>query len=263
MAGMPFHVCLLASAMLAAAPVRTQGAWRPRPELSARTGHAVAYDPLRERVVLFGGQFPGTPVIPRVHKDFLLGDTWEWDGARWHYRPTRIAPSPRVGATMAFDPVRKTVILFGGDASRTQLENDTWEWNGRVWRKLNPPVSPVSRAHGVMATDPLRQRIVLFGGMLTRGSFGSHSPADDTWEWDGKRWIQRSPVVKPFARGGAAMAWDARTRRLVLIGGVGRIATLRDDMWAWDGTSWTRLQPGTLPPNAAAGPFDLAPDPVT
>jgi hypothetical protein len=40
--------------------------------------HALAYDPERQRAVLFGG---GTPT-----QDF--GDTWESDGASW----TEVAP---------------------------------------------------------------------------------------------------------------------------------------------------------------------------
>ena len=43
--------------------------------LAARGYHAMTYDPLRERVVLFGGQ--AGPASP------MLGDTWEWDGKQW------------------------------------------------------------------------------------------------------------------------------------------------------------------------------------
>jgi len=39
---------------------------------SPRGLHDMAYDPRRERVVLFGG-----------YDDENLGDTWEWDGERW------------------------------------------------------------------------------------------------------------------------------------------------------------------------------------
>jgi hypothetical protein len=45
------------------------GATRPR----ARLVHALAYDPTRERVILYGGSID--------RKD--AGDTWEWDGSAW------------------------------------------------------------------------------------------------------------------------------------------------------------------------------------
>lgn len=44
---------------------------------SARSFHAMAYDSIRQRTVLFGGT------------DYSVGplsDTWEWDGANWIQR---------------------------------------------------------------------------------------------------------------------------------------------------------------------------------
>jgi hypothetical protein len=62
----------------------------------------VAYDPDRQRVVLYGSN--SDPVR----------DTWEWDGATW----TQVNPpgnSPRVDwAAMAYDQARKRQVLFGG-----------------------------------------------------------------------------------------------------------------------------------------------------
>ena len=44
------------------------------PTPGPRVGHAMAYDRVRGRLVLFGGFSESTAP---------LGDTWEWDGARW------------------------------------------------------------------------------------------------------------------------------------------------------------------------------------
>jgi hypothetical protein len=54
-----------------AAAARAQVNWRPA-LLSARHGHAMAYDVARGKVVLFGGW--GSVVYQ---------DTWEWDGIGW------------------------------------------------------------------------------------------------------------------------------------------------------------------------------------
>lgn len=40
---------------------------------TSRRAARIAYDPARNRVVLFGGDDAGG----------MLGDTWEWDGQRW------------------------------------------------------------------------------------------------------------------------------------------------------------------------------------
>jgi hypothetical protein len=56
-----------------------------------RRGHAMAYDPRRKRVVLFGGQ--AFTVKPNnILESRMLSDTWEWDGANW----TQVA-DPRNG----------------------------------------------------------------------------------------------------------------------------------------------------------------------
>ena len=47
----------------------------PASNIPARSGHNVAYDPARDRFVLFGGvDRPGGKA---------LGDTWEWDRSNW------------------------------------------------------------------------------------------------------------------------------------------------------------------------------------
>src|SRR4051795_9917868 len=56
---------------------------------SARSGACAAYDSVRQRLVLFGGN--GAPA-----------DTWEWDGTVWSQRAT-VGPSARTHAAMAFD----------------------------------------------------------------------------------------------------------------------------------------------------------------
>jgi hypothetical protein len=83
---------------------------------STRAGHALGFDSIRERVVLFGGTDGGsTP----------LADTWEWDGTEW----TQMAdtgPSGRVGHAMTFDSKIKRVVLFGG-FSNQQLAWELYE----------------------------------------------------------------------------------------------------------------------------------------
>jgi hypothetical protein len=82
----------------------------------ARQGHAMAYDPIRDRVVLFGG-----------HRGFgrqcnataleHCADTWEWDGEHWApITPAGPSPYARQGHVMVYEPNLGAVILFGGQA---------------------------------------------------------------------------------------------------------------------------------------------------
>jgi hypothetical protein len=188
----------------------------------------MAYDLVRQRVVLFGG---------RISTGFF-SDTWEWDGSNWSQRTPAANPGGRHGHAMAYDVVRQRVVLFGG------LDNQTWEWDGGNWARRTPAASPPSRSFTAMAYDLGRQRVVLFGG------FGP-APLSDTWEWDGSNWLLRSPAVSPPGRHGHAMAYDAFRRRVVLFGGRAGTTNLSDS-WEWDGSNWMPLTP-TASPSAQEG----------
>jgi len=214
--------------------------WREVPDLLPRGSQAMAYDPVRQRLWMFGGN------------DNPLDDTWGWDGVRWQRRAPATSPPARQGAGMAFDPVRKSILLFGGADSK-DLRSDTWEWDGRDWRRLAPKHSPPKRWFPAMAWDPVRRRIVLFGGgssFLT--SIGGIRALDDTWEWDGNDWKLLSPKNKPPSRYLAGLAWCAKSARLVLFGGTSDFA-LHGDTWEWTGSDWVqRRVQGPGPRSAVA-----------
>ena len=75
----------------------------------------MAYDPLRERVVMAGG----------LEED---PKTWEWDGSQWNDIETSFTrPATLINPAMAFDGTRGRVLLFGGSAEGTRL-SDTWQY---------------------------------------------------------------------------------------------------------------------------------------
>ena len=140
----------------------------------ARQAHVMVYDQRRGVTVLFGGMatpVPGQPPPP-------LGDTWEFDGAKWAQRGTT-GPSPRYGAGSTYDSKRGLVLVFGGGGVG---KSDLWGWDGNSW-KLIAEGGPEPRAMGYMTYDKQRDRVVLFGGR-------KRWPDDlnDTWEWDGTTW---------------------------------------------------------------------------
>lgn len=188
--------------------------------ISARGGHALAYDAARARLVLFGGR-DSLPDTPRYY-----GDLHEWDGTRWR-SSSAVGPTARYRHAMAYDAARKTVVLFGG-ISFAGDDRATWEWDGARWSRVaTAENSPTSS--GPMAADPIRQRVVLFTG--------------DTWEWDGAQRVWRKI---PAAAGGpapdGAIVFDPVLGRVVLIGGGGgESATL----WQWEGARWSELSTAT------------------
>ena len=47
-----------------------------------------------------------------------------------------IGPRPRVVLGMAYDSVRKKVVLFGGYPLGGGTIGDTWEWDGTDWTQV-------------------------------------------------------------------------------------------------------------------------------
>ncbi len=85
--------------------------WARRPTVSAppaRADHAMAYDPARQRTVLFGGRVAPTGA----------DDTWEWDGTAWTRLFPTESPPPTYDHAMAYDSARQRMVVFSG--------SDTW-----------------------------------------------------------------------------------------------------------------------------------------
>jgi hypothetical protein len=89
----------------------------------ARYREALADDGATGTVVLFGG-------AAENHRgnDYLLGDTWTWDGTTWTKQHPKVHPSNREFMSMADDAATGTVVLFGGITPNDQILADTWTW---------------------------------------------------------------------------------------------------------------------------------------
>jgi len=86
---------------------------------SRRHSHAMAFDPARQVVVLFGGQGEGGQP-----PSYYLNDTWEWDGFQWHEVSTASQPGARAYHAMAWDGTSQKIILQGGADGGP--DNETW-----------------------------------------------------------------------------------------------------------------------------------------
>lgn len=202
--------------------------WRralPATSPPPRFGHAMAYDPIRDEIVLFGG-------FNQQSRD----DTWVWNGETWTQRIPPVSPPPRWGHTMTFDAARGRIVLFGGAMQASGFYQDTWEWDGTNWVELRPQTSPPPRRNHAAAYDTARSRLVIFGGYAFNGTQAVYY--NDTWEWDGTNWQQRTAPLTPQGRSEHALVYDAALQQTVLIGGRNGAITERS-VWAWDGATWT------------------------
>ncbi|MFN7971366.1 MAG: hypothetical protein U0166_03310 [Acidobacteriota bacterium] len=195
-----------------------------------RTGHQMAFDVARGRLVVFGGLT-------------TENDTWEFDGTSW---TPGAAPPPalegRYFGAMAYDPARAVIVLFGGVSTETfGVLDDVWEYDGSAWVQkpsVPPTLGPRSR-HG-MAADTTRGVIVMFGG------FDGTANRNDTWEYDGIGWSPgpAAPAALTPRRPYMAMSFDPSRGRTVLFGGLAA-AGPTNDTWEYDGAAWS---PGPVAP---------------
>ena len=209
---------LLAPSLLAVDPdlpfssgsTGADGPLRFREIAPGRNSHAMAYDPVRQQVVIFGG-----------YNGNSLGDTWVFDGSNWIRRFPATSPVDRWAARMVWDGARNELVLFGGTRSTGRL-NDTWTWNGTTWTQKSPTTSPAPRENFCMAYDAARQRVVLFGGA---------NGGQETWLWNGTDWTAANPTNRPQPTDRSAMEYHAARQEIVLFGNYGQT-------WIWNGTDW-------------------------
>jgi hypothetical protein len=195
---------------------------KPPSAPSPRAGHAMAYDPARKRVVVFGGM---------DDKDQPRDDTWEWDGSQWsEVTPAGDPPPARFNTAMVYHGARERIVLFGGQTHGSPKNlNDLWEWDGRTWTQLDAAGKlPMGRGFHALAYDSARERLVLYGGAISWPPIPPEHIFGDHWEWDGEAWTRIGDNVGPKQRVGQALVYDPKRARLVLFGGKSTLYSLQD-----------------------------------
>ena len=244
----------------------------PATSPEGRTDFAMAYDPLRDTIVMFGG----TNVIGAAGS--VPVKTWTFDGTTWHGAAATGQPSGRYGARLAWDAVSHSLVLFGGTIG-TIDQSDGYQWNGTSWTLMSAAAThPTARSFYGLASDSARGVITLFGGTTDAR----------TWQWTGSQWRDATPAIPsnqsfrqvgfdrlrgvavmtdeytgnalesdggswtftshtiPDAVEGAAIDYDPDTHRTLAFGGLGASAD-SNTLASWDGAAWATLVSGTGP----------------
>ena len=211
-----------------------------------RSGHAMAFDPTRRVIIVFGGlNNSGTH----------LSDTWEWNTVTkvWSNVTPGTSPSIRQGARLVKDVANDRLILVGGTDSVSCFYHDTWAWNltSRTWTLLSPGMSPANKFYGRtfhgMAYNTATNRVTVFGG-IGYPTTGCSDPGgvinfNDLWELQGNTWTQITPAsASPPGRGWTQLAYDSTNNRMVMYGGW-QGAFSYGDTWSFAGGAWTEIVP--------------------
>ena len=251
---------------------------------------AAAFDRHEGRLLVFGGSaWRGTqPDTAAVYR----GRTWTWGTQGWRViGDSSAGPTPRAAHAMAYDPVGRRIMLFGGAAGppgRDAELCDTWMFAQQRWQRLSGgPCFTTRTALPSLVFDSTERRMLLVEGFTppatrdtvirasrlwqwardewvladstgprmartTRAVFDERrsvlvvpifaGPDVGVWEWDGQSW-RRTTAVAPAPRVGYALAYDADLGGVIMVGGRSMSSPPRDlnDAWSWDGSEWREI----------------------
>ena len=256
-----------------------------------------AYDPTTNSMIVFGGE---SQLTTGYYNDvWVLANADGLGGApAWtQLAPFGLAPTPRFGPGVVYDPGSNRLIVFGGgsvdypaiattctSAVNAGTTNDVWvltNANGTggapSWMPLAPlGLPPSPRRTSVVVYDSANNQLLVFGGSEACGK------RNDAWVLSNANglggtpaWTQLNPSGSlPPVRGevGSAGAYDAAHNQLIIFGGRNDSAVL-NDVWVLSNANglggtpvWTQLSPtGALPPprEAHTVTYDVAANTLT
>jgi hypothetical protein len=184
---------------------------RPRRSPPPVLGGSLAYDPVHDEILLFGGghvaeQGPGGSI--RGYTGTWVYRIREND---WQELPLQLQPPPRMNTRLVCDTRNQVLVLFGGDGQRSYLA-DTWifDLKTRAWRASKAPGGPEPRAGHFTVYDP-GTGYVLIGGGYNRKDLA------DMWAYDAgaDRWLRAEGEVPSGFQLTADITPDERTIVLV------------------------------------------------
>ena len=221
----------------------TAGALPPR-----RSGHIAIYDPVRDRIVVFGGTTVGGS------KNNVWALSLSGSPAWTQLATTGVPPSPRTESAASYDPIRDRLVVSCG-----RLDGFTWYGDIQglllsgtlLWHFVGTSIQPVSGHSAVY--DSAHDRLVLFGGFT--GGAGTNA-------------VVGVPLVVPsqfaeFSPGGPQRSsrfyhgaiYDPRRDQMVVFGGLGSAGTLLPGdvvLLRWGSTLGVWPQAG--PPGSSLAP---------
>src|SRR5215831_3018635 len=134
------------------------------PPPSPRARHSAIYDPVGNRMIVFGGASYFGEMTNDVWA-LSLGPAPAWT----QLDPAGTPPSPRAGHRAVYDPVRRSMLVFGGyQGGDEPYGSDLWELTlGATpeWRQVAAfGSSPGGRFAPDLVFDGRKQRVLLCGG---------------------------------------------------------------------------------------------------
>lgn len=209
---------------------------------SELTGARLAYDPGRQRVLLYGGRY--LDVISDAMYELEPDAGWQLVCDPCLGAADPVGEGGRSQPAFVYDPHVGAMILYGGStgygAETLAYHGEVWELHGNAWRLV--PVSgnaPSERNMAQMVHDPDRDALWLLGG------YTGSSPVGDVYTLTNRLWAEeQSPGTSSepiaLASGSIASFYEPERKRIVVLAdgnGPGW-----DELWQHTtGFGWTRI----------------------
>ena len=233
------------------------------PPPSPRAYQSAIYDPVQDRMLVFGG-IDDTGPLNEVWA-LSLGSTPAWTPLPVTGSP----PSQRLLQSAVFDSRRNRMVVFGGSTLFTYFD-DCWALTlssgSGDWAMITTTGTPPLKRNGHAAIyDPIGDRMMIFCGWGI-----NQAPRNDVWTLNfsgSPTWTELAPSgTVPNERTIASAILDAPRNRMIVFGGVGDgELPCFDDVWSLpllQSPAWTQLVPGTETPwETDPTSFLLAPTP--
>jgi hypothetical protein len=180
-----------------------------------REGCSATYDPVRDRLLVFGGN-DREPFAGRFHSD-----VWALsldDSPRWELLLPDLAGPPGLADHSAiYDPFNDRLLVFGGGEGFSYTSGDLWELSLAgvpKWRLVEPTGDrPPGRQSHTAALDVEGKRMLVFSGISRDNSVWEFGLRTNHW-----RQLELSGPL-PVRREYHSAVFDQGGRRMIVLGG--------------------------------------------
>ena len=239
----------------------------PNNSPSGRYGHIMVFDPVTNKIILFGGHryaqyladtwtydyvtnnwtevtptnsppkraytsmvYDNTNNIVLMHGGYNVGDeTWSYNTTsnKWINMNITGGPGNRVGAYYSFDQDNGKFIVYGGWTNPSDTR--AYDYKSNTWTNLNSTNEPTKRRSYAsnMFYDPIMKRSIFYSGTSNVCCY------DEIWsfDYDENSWYEINSTNTPGGRWTHGMAYDSYSDFVILFGGIGPDSSLSNETW--------------------------------
>jgi hypothetical protein len=203
---------------------------KPKASPPWRSSHAMTYDAIRHRTLLFGGNDFKKP----------FNDLWVYDYKlnTWTEIQTTNTPEPRQMHGLIYIQDKDIVLLYGGRRSNGGSDfTDTWELNCKTmtWTKLDTKVSPTESDHISIVYDELAKKAILYAYHTTW-----------TYDFEAKNWSKLNLPNTPDSDH-CNMIYSPHLNKIILFGDSENFRGMQTWSLDYSNQLWSKITPRRFP----------------